>query len=492
MTKIAIIIACEKYQDPDMPPRPYAEADAVAFGKVLERHGFAARDQLLLLNAGATKTVLESKVRKLLRGATDRDVVYFFYAGHSFARQGANYLTCHDTQLADLHETSVPLSWLFREFKNCACRNGVLCWDACDRELLAIDELRELYTGRAEAELETFFDDTPPFIGFASCRTGEVSHPNNQLKHGIWSYHLIEALNGDVPAALEKNQTLTSRSLQKHLLAAVPRSLRKAYPDKRKQSPQQYGDPTGKFCLADLADVATSNKSSGPTAKQVRHVRLAYEEVRSVRSLSGFKKGLAIPEVVTNATEAFVAKLAGDDLSRDLDEVHAALRKSFGFKRADLNVGNPELGAATIITPFFTYNAGVRLDPADPSKIIWRREIADIQEPDRVISAEFDEVFGATFNRIDFAPPRAIDVKSLIDRIEDLNDDRFTLSYDREATACTLAIAGIVGTVHVTADAVEIVLKKAAASKRLMQSLFEIQQTLAEEHDIRLLSLDRS
>ena len=106
MRKVAILIAVEDYADSRIPRVKYAEADAQELAAVLEGHGFTEQDQTVLVNSAATKALVESRVRRVLANLTKDDTLYLYYAGHGFAENAKNYVTCYDTALDDLQNTS--------------------------------------------------------------------------------------------------------------------------------------------------------------------------------------------------------------------------------------------------------------------------------------------------------------------------------------------------------------------------------------------------
>ena len=104
-TRHAIIIGIEAYRDPELPAFEYAAADATALSEV-----WPADSVDLLLNDDATKTLIESRVRKFNKTRAESDVLDFIFFGHTFAVEGENYLSCSDTLAEDLDLTSLPLS----------------------------------------------------------------------------------------------------------------------------------------------------------------------------------------------------------------------------------------------------------------------------------------------------------------------------------------------------------------------------------------------
>ena len=81
---------------------------------------------------------------------------------------------------------------------------------------------------------------------------GQTPARKGRLKQGIWAHHLIEALSGQAPLALENGRLLTAGSLRDYLSEEVPRTLRKTFEDARTQTPTLYGKPGREFVVADV------------------------------------------------------------------------------------------------------------------------------------------------------------------------------------------------------------------------------------------------
>ena len=251
--KASIYVAVENYDSKQIEDVKYADADVRELATVLEQHGFGPPDRELLIGGAATKTAIESVLRTTLRRLTKDDTLYLFYAGHGFSNVGESYLTCHDTRLSDLEQTSIPVKWILRQLQDSNCQRIAMFLDACSTVLLANEELRSSYGSLNDAELEGFFGSAEQRVCFTACEAGERSHPDSELKHRIWTYHVIQAFDGQNQTALQ-GQRLTASSLQNYLSVAVPAALQKTAPS-AVQTPRKYGAFAGEFPLADLEEV---------------------------------------------------------------------------------------------------------------------------------------------------------------------------------------------------------------------------------------------
>lgn len=487
MRKVAILIAVELYADKQIKPVKYANADALAVKSVLQEHDFHTDDQTILINDTATRTLIKSRVRKVLNSLTEDDTVYFFYAGHGFAKNTKNYITCFDTQQDDLENTSIAVEWLFKEFKGSECNRIVLFLDSCESGMLASTDIRGIYSALTEDELKEFFEDSEHCICFAACKPGQYSYHSGIIKHGIWSYHLVKAMNAEASDALVHGRFLTSSSLQNYLKSAVPKTLRESLTGTQTQTPWLYGAMNSDILIADVSQIIEKRKrAANPQSGQLRKIRLYIEQQLSVKNLSGYLKRHHVPDSVNSATESFVAEISQKDISEDLDSVHGALRQEFGFKRKDLRVEYSE-GSGSIITPYFDYDVSIFLNSDNPSEVIWQRQILNIRKPEQILTDQFDQVFSDMFDTLEFTSGRIIKVEDVIDSVEDLEGDTLSIDYDKEHNWCTIAVEGLDAQIHVTSNTIAIICTTRESPRLLIESFFNVQKILVDNHQIMQL-----
>lgn len=224
--KYALIITLETYRANDISEVRLARADAQGLRQTLLDLGYNQDNITTLIDEHATKTTMESHIERFLRNIRVEDECVIYYAGHGFARSGLNYITAWDTTPTDMANTSVPLNTLMRQIRDSRCNKVLLFLDSCSSGLPLNVEMRDIYSHMSDEEIEDHFRGAQYNVVFASCRNDESSYPLARLRHGIWTYHLLEALNGDVPSAIERNRYVTALSLQTYLSRTVPVTAR--------------------------------------------------------------------------------------------------------------------------------------------------------------------------------------------------------------------------------------------------------------------------
>ncbi|GAA4422395.1 caspase family protein [Bremerella cremea] len=487
MKKYAIIIAVEQYSDPNIDDVAYARRDAVEFSNALELHGFDKAGQLILIDNQATKGVIESRVRKVIKRLQKGDVLYFYYAGHGFSKGAKNFLTCHDTLDADWDGTSVSLAPIFSEMQASDCDRIAFFLDCCESGIKATSGLRGIYDNLKEHELEEFLDAAKHCVCFAACRSDESSYSSMHLQHGIWTYHIIEAFRGDAPLALERGM-LTGNSLQNYLKGEVPRTLNKAYTTKHDQTPWMYGALSGDFLLADLRPVLEERREKASKGSNVMaELLFKIEESEGLKSLSGWKKSYRVPDGYSDTTRLFAAGCGSDDLKTDLDATYDKLRKAFGFARRDLDVSEPGDGTGTIVTPYFNYSVSLELNPDELGEVVWTKTVDAIKAPDQITCAAFAEVFDDVFDTLEFSLPNWLEIDDFIDAVEAAKIPDLTITYDREATYCELQITGAVGTITLTSHSLSICHDRPEDTQLLIES-FVTARKLIQKHGVPLIS----
>lgn len=479
---IALLIAIEQYAEPRFAARRFAAADVRGMSAALAELGYAELDQVVLVDGQATKTIIESKIRRTLRSLAAEDTLLVYVAAHGFAERGKSYLVCHDTQAADLTATSIPWSSILTQLRDAECERVLLLVDACSSGL---GDVRQECDDLGPDEFAALVDDDAKRACFLSCAAGETSWPALKLQHGAWASQVIAAFAGNAPSALVNKELLTAKSLQKFLETALPRVLQKTSSEKRTQTPVCFA-PSHEFLLADVGAVLAARTASGkPQAENVLRVTLLREQAESIRSLAGFKKTDKVPTVANSYAKSLVANLGAAPIEADVNEVREALRKHFSFKRKDLDSASPGDGTGSILTPYFVYSVTVTLNPANPAEIIWRRQITDIKEPEQVLSPAFENVFPKTFSTVEFTPPQPIDLPAFIDQLEDAGDDRVKLNYDPATTWCRLSMPGLIGQVEVTPERFSLLQLNPTSPKVLLEAFFKIQAMLVQEVGVK-------
>ena len=469
--RLAIVIAVEKYADARIHAVKYAEADAKGFAKALENGG--PLDTVFLLSSKATRTTITSQVRQHVKALAKEDYLYIFYAGHGFSKNGHNYITCYDTDPDDLEDTSIKLKELLDTCGKSPCTRIALFLDSCESGITDLPDIRGIYATMSATELEEFFQGAEYRTCFASCKTSESSYSTDILKHGVWTYQVIQALEGNARTALEKGRYVTAFSLQNYLAAEIQRTLRKAFSKPVSQTPWIYGSQSQDFVIADLDDVLKKKAAIKPGYDQVRRAFLQLEEPVEIRLLSGFVKGHhRVPDRVSSAAESFVANISQKEIDDEIEEVHGEIRSLMNYKRKDMIVDTGH-----IVTPDFEFWVETRQDAEDPSQAIISRRLTGIS-PKIIEDDGFNKVFESSFEDITFEFKDELDIEDLIDQLEELDAKNIHIDYPADCSYCDLTIEESKLEIRITDSGITVHAPQATTPKKLVQGFIGVQKAL--------------
>ena len=197
-----------------------------------------------------------------------------------------------------------------------------------------------------------------------------------------------------------------------------------------------------------------------------------------VRDLKGFRKSHQLPTEYNDHTAAFIARIAADDLSEDLEQRFADFRKQLNCRRTELLVSDPESGIATIATPWFEYRITASLADDDPSEVQWRWQLSDFRDPSKLSTPGVSQAFHGFFDTVEFLPSESVDTTEIIDQIEERKPTGVVLDYDRKATWCTLQIKGLGATLTVSDGLLSLHLHQPSSPGKLIESFLQLHQEL--------------
>jgi molecular chaperone DnaK (HSP70) len=273
--KLAFILGCGKYNDPDIAPLSYAGSDASKFAEIICLNcGLAAEEIRLLTTDNENSKLQPTKsniLRELSRGrsattsATSLEQIFFFFSGHGFHSQidGEDYLVPQDAVYTALEETAIPFNSIVKHLKSWSSAPIILFIDACRAVVeggknIVVDGLSKINVEALHAY---------GMASFASCSPHQRSYEAEGLMSGIFTYSLVEALSdtGKCKTIYELDSYLSERSPQ----------LSKQY-DKPIQIPFTRVEPLNiQDTVLVSEEIANKWKAQTPVGREIRKKKVS-------------------------------------------------------------------------------------------------------------------------------------------------------------------------------------------------------------------------
>jgi hypothetical protein len=417
----AILVGVEDVDG--FPKWPHAAAETGHLADTLALVGVAKAQHIVLTGPAATKSAVESRLRKLLKTLAAGDDLWVAWCGPSFVVDGQTFLATADTLEDDREATAVQLS----DWVQSVDRAG-----AVTRWLIDVPDFGD----------DDGLADVEKMVCLRSHAPGEVSHAANRRR--LWLQALGDALRGNGPPAPE--QRLSAGEVNAWLIAELPRVVRKHITEPAPQSPAILGRAEIEFPVA----VATPAKPKAKLSlKQLKRLVFRGERSAKIRELSGYQKNYRLPDANTPSAQKWLYRLAFPDIQADLDEKFNAIREDLGFKRKDLECVLEPDGFGFIRTPAFDYAVSVTLDSADPTTFSWRRELSQFAKADLLNKPALRKVFPDALDSLEFHFDQLIDIEELVDRVEDNKPAGVKIRVGGDASYCEVTVAGFAGKVRV-------------------------------------------
>ncbi len=224
-----LAVGINQYKNPRMTLN-YAKPDAESFEKIIDQKGNQLYKKLeihTLFDGAATRASILNKMDELAGKIQQEDVFIFYYAGHgSMVDDRFFFIPSENTRLYDLgslQKEAIEAGALQEKFKNIHALKQLIVMDACQSggsvELLAT-------RGAAEEKAIAQLSRSAGIHVMASAGSEQFAAEFAELGHGLFTYLLIKALQGDADGA-PKDGKVTIYELKSYLDDQVPEMTRK-------------------------------------------------------------------------------------------------------------------------------------------------------------------------------------------------------------------------------------------------------------------------
>ena len=263
MKKQALLIGINQYEI--LPELKYARQDAEAVEQSLKYNYCFSDDEVMLLTdarAGLFKPSNRIRILNHLDNLANQDLDLFIFGfwGHGVVRSGKRYLCPLDVSPDEVEQLGVPFDNLMDKLSKIRAKNTCLILDCCQRVHDGERSEEETFTAADQKAIENAARDIilrrkekePEFVSniaiLNSCKEGQAAFEWDNRKHGIFTAHLLDAMNhrynsiAQIVGYVSSNVEKTAHSLNKkqtplcHLEGDIP------LPIDTKTAPLETGD----------------------------------------------------------------------------------------------------------------------------------------------------------------------------------------------------------------------------------------------------------
>jgi uncharacterized caspase-like protein len=215
----ALIVGIGSFTDQNIEPLKYTASDAQSFAAALlnpKIGGFKADHVRTLMNDDATTKNIKMQLNWLARSAAPDDLVVVYVATHGSSRDldtvGVNYIITHDTEIGanidpdSLYATALPMVEISNAIATrVKARRAAIFLDTCYSGNAAVGDPKMMAPGikNAAPSAQTLNHITQGSgrMVFAAAGTEQESLESDTLKHGFFTYYLVQALQQEGGAA---------------------------------------------------------------------------------------------------------------------------------------------------------------------------------------------------------------------------------------------------------------------------------------------------
>lgn len=220
-------------------------------------------------------------------------------------------------------------------------------------------------------------------------------------------------------------------------------------------------------------------------SKILQSFRFSGQSSGAVRALRGFKKSHhSVPDVVNSATEAFLAKLAADELSEEAERMFQRAKELLHYKRKEITI-DLSSGTAVLSAKDFVYEIVYSLSEDDPTQYAVSRGLQSVKRADFLLLPECDALFAGIFNSVVFVLTKGAPVESVIDAIENLNteDSELRVTYPSDCSHCQISVAGVEAEVRFDGGELAMVFPRTGTPRELWEGFIAVRSVFGLSKD---------
>lgn len=422
-----ISIGVEEYYDHTFGKVNYAGNDAKGIADAFRQLGLLNSQSKTLVGKMATKGVVFQEIKKVANFSEIGDRIYIYYAGHGISYNSQNFITFYDSSKDAPDTTCLKINDILSILEESRCKQIILFLDCCHAGISMSgfrDSIPAFNTSKLiyEHRCDTFL------VGFAACSHSETSSHSSKYKHGIWTYHLLEVLNGNADTQIYKNGVVTSSALQAYLVEKTSGDARTLFNSKRIQNPERFGKDNGDFIVADVSCYFRVSEFQGMAIKKIE---IRSQTEGSISQLPGFKKGIHhVPKNKDQATKGFVSRIGSSLIEETVRNIAIKAKKCFKYKLSQIPKTEISEGAGTVVCLDFDFQISIDQSEDSPKEYILEEKAYNFSLREGYTIEAIDSVLGKTCDSIYLLLKNPPIIERLIEAIESSDETVVSVEYD--------------------------------------------------------------
>ena len=213
--KHAVLVGVDHFEDDRNYPRLYSCCnDATSLMDCLLRGGYETNEIELLVNASSN--LILDKLVDFSGKAVEDDLLLFFFSGHGDVINKKSYLVAKDSFRRSLQHTGVSMEDMQKIMADSPARAKVIIIDACHS---GIDPQNLMAKAMSRDFMVQVFEQAEGMAVLSSCQQGEYSYAWNSTERSVFTYFMIDALQGK--ADFERKGFVTVQDANRYVVAAV-------------------------------------------------------------------------------------------------------------------------------------------------------------------------------------------------------------------------------------------------------------------------------
>jgi len=220
-----LLVGVNHYHDRNLASLNYSVADCVgienALREVTTQFPHCQIDTLYgVSDSSVTVQAFCDRLNQLLAGTVSKDTVLFYFAGHGVLDSTSKelYLCLSETCLTHLPETAIPMKLVLNQLAEVTAGKQVVILDAChsggafhsrgvttlEDNATSLDSSPEFdpdFTPSLREALQDYtnqgYKQSKHFHALMSCDVGQQSYEMPNRQNGIFSYYLIQGIQGE-------------------------------------------------------------------------------------------------------------------------------------------------------------------------------------------------------------------------------------------------------------------------------------------------------